>query len=468
MQTIESVSELATEIIVVHRDDENTKIKALLEEIAEKEKVRTLSHTWEGDNASAKNAGLDTANCAWILALEPGEVLSEETRKELQIFLAGKIARNPYALFVQRPEAAGGISPEQQLAVRLLPAGGQFHYVGKIGEQIQSRDHGSFDLDYLPCTILQLPELQSTENKKERAKTDLEIGEEILTEDANNPRICNLFGEALQVFREFERAAQCYKRAIEHSEKGSTEMLEGYYNLLSVLEKIEGGKALRVPLCVEALESYPLDAQLLCAMGGYLQSEGKPDLALRSYQTAYQYGEVHPETWHLVDMAEVSAMCYSLSLQGCDKNDDACVVLEEASQTFPDSYRLKRQLLNLYLKQAKKEKSLTLLEEMPFNKKEREQLKKVVSGVIAISESDWEKGRDYLLESFNAGCRDPICLRWLSMTLVQLQELNEARPVLECWQKLDPTNGELVKMLAVIDAHKKPLQKGNTKVRTQT
>jgi hypothetical protein len=58
-------------------------------------------------------------------------------------------------------------------------------------------------------------------------------------------------------------------------------MLEGYYGLLTTFDGDPSQSDQQITACLEALEVYPLDAQLLVAMGGYMQNQNRLDLAAR-------------------------------------------------------------------------------------------------------------------------------------------------------------------------------------------
>jgi hypothetical protein len=56
----------------------------------------------------------------------------------------------------------------------------------------------------------------------------------------------------------------------------------------------------------------------------------------------------------------------------------------------------------------------------------------------------------YLNAGYSHGCRDPICLKWLSLCLLSAGEHDSARPILDEWKQLEPRNPEVDKLLAVI------------------
>jgi Flp pilus assembly protein TadD len=191
------------------------------------------------------------------------------------------------------------------------------------------------------------------------------------------------------------------------------------------------------------LETYPLDAQLLCALGGYLERNGRTDLATRSYETAYRFGQVTPETWHLQEIAPFVAARYSQALQLRGQDELAYQVLTETLERDPGSLQLHRQVLELHLKHGRTEDALAQLEKWPVQPRAMEPLRKAVRGASFAAQKDWPAARSHLQAAFTAGCRDVVCLRWLSRTLLSLGETGEAETVLRAWSEVTPDDVEL-------------------------
>jgi tetratricopeptide (TPR) repeat protein len=120
-------------------------------------------------------------------------------------------------------------------------------------------------------------------------------------------------------------------------------MLEAYLGLLRSLAA-DQPRMLQISTCLNALETFPLDAQLLLAMGDYLQAHKRLDLATRSFEAAFKFGKVNLETWHLADWHAMAAACYSLALESENRVEEAQRVLEEALAQHPRSPRLRRRL----------------------------------------------------------------------------------------------------------------------------
>ena len=86
-------------------------------------------------------------------------------------------------------------------------------------------------------------------------------------------------------------------------------MLEAFYGLLSTLDQLPKAQEKQIAFCQQALEIFPFDAQLLCAMGSYLERQGRIDLACRSFEAAARFGQVDPQTTHLIEIADIATVC---------------------------------------------------------------------------------------------------------------------------------------------------------------
>ena len=146
-------------------------------------------------------------------------------------------------------------------------------------------------------------------------------------------------GEAFSDLKEREKARQAFFQATREAPRGSTEMLDAYYGLLTTFDGQPEFQDQQLSAGLEALEIFPLDAQLLCAMGSYLQVQNRLDLAERSFDTAVKYGRVDLETWHLEEIAEMATVCLALTQQLTGRIEAARNLLLEALRRFLDSIR---------------------------------------------------------------------------------------------------------------------------------
>jgi len=157
-------------------------------------------------------------------------------------------------------------------------------------------------------------------------------------------------------------------------------MLEAYYGMLSTLDATPDASDTQVALVLEAIDTYPLDGQLLCALGGYLSQRSMWELAARAYQTASEFGQVNPELPHLARLSRRHHLVPGNVLLRTGLVADAVSLLEREFQAPSRSEWLRRQLLEVYVHQARLDAALTLLVGWPEHSALRETLRKAVRG----------------------------------------------------------------------------------------
>jgi tetratricopeptide (TPR) repeat protein len=439
-QTLDNIQPIADHIVIVDTGSQDDTIA-----VAEARGAQVSTFEWQDDFSSARNHCLAQTTGDWVLWLDAGETLQQREATAIRDFVNTQADSNKaYMLLIKQPRCQSDIAAEQVGRVRLVPRREEISFVGRIRESMTaSLENANIEIDGLPW-IIHRPACDADPNVKAlKAHRNLILGEREAREVGAQPRLLNCLGDALQNIGQGARAAQCFRESLAISQAGSTEMLEAYYGLLTSLETEVNAAAVQLSVCVEAVEAYPLDAQLLCAMGGYLQAQGRIDLACRSYQTSCQYGQVNPQVWHLENIAEVAASCYCLSLQVQEKDDEALDGLQQALEQHPASLRLRRQLMDLYVKLGRKDDALAQLALFPPDTPHREVLKSAVRGACLAAEKNWISAVAYLRAAHAAGCRDPLCLRWLTISLVATEEVDQAREVVLQWQEVDPSNPEI-------------------------
>ena len=91
-------------------------------------------------------------------------------------------------------------------------------------------------------------------------------------------------------------------------------MLEAYYGLLTCYACDPFLAHHQLSVCVEALDVFPVDTQLLLTLGNCLYTSNHVDTAVRAFDTAVRFGQVNPEVWHLCDIRKVAEMCLNAAL----------------------------------------------------------------------------------------------------------------------------------------------------------
>lgn len=338
-ETLASVREIASEIILLDTGSTDTTPEA-----AALGGARIVRHLWEDNFAAARNALLPHVRSPWILWLDAGETLLPDDAILLQQFVQQYADDSQaYYLRVASPPAAGQIGGEQIARLRLHPNRPGLIFHGRVRESLQ-RSLGAFNIgaEHLPLTIQRGPLEHDPRVKADRAQRNIRLADLQITQRGPTAELLNCLGDAFQTLGDPARAIQHYRRAQELAPANSTEMLEAYYGLLTCLTGPDSA-AEQMQLCLAALEQFPLDAQLLCALGGYLQSTQRVELAIRSFSVAAEHGQVNSQLWHLPDIREIAICCLAQLLQQNNQPEAALLAVDQGLARYPHSLRLQSQ-----------------------------------------------------------------------------------------------------------------------------
>lgn len=418
---------------------------------------RTVELDESDDLAAAGNACLEQSKSDWILWLEAGETVAPEDARRLRQFVQREASpQTAYMLVVRTPPPHPQAEGEQVGEVRLFPRNPELRWTHRVRPSLLPHlESLSMTVDGLPERIDRGPEEHDAHRKQRLAERNVRLAEQEIEEQGTSARMLSCLGDAYQTLDDPARAASCYHRALAACEPASADYLEATYGLLATLENLPDQTELQMQLTLEALKTYPLDAQLLCAMGGYLQQRQRLELAARSYLTAYQYGRIRPDVWHVAEIHEIAAICGSLALQLNDQDEEAMQWLTDALKVHPDSDRIRRHVVGLHVKHGRARDALEVLRQTPHAIPNPEALRTAIRGASLATQQNWVPAEAYLRTAYNAGCRDPLCLRWYAITLFATNQLTLAPRVLDDWRALEPQNPEIVRyqeMLAEVAA----------------
>ena len=448
-ETIESVRPIADEIVVL---DTGSTDRTL--EIARELGAVVDGVVWNDDFAAARNRCRKLATGDWVLWLDAGERLAEGSAAELREFVDGQAdPGRAYMMLVETPSAA---SSEQIAQLRLVPNLPRLQFTGRVRETLlPSVEEAGMVVDGAPGRILRHARQHDPDRRERIARRDLEIvALASIDAEVPPPAILLATADAHAELGNLAEARDIFLSAIEAAEHGSTEMLEAYYGLLSVIDANSPGGDDPVTICLEALGIYPLDAQLLLAMGNYLQARRQFDLASRSFAAALQHGQIDPRTWHLCNLADITLDCLSLVLQVQGKDEEALSLLKEGLACDGDSIRLRRRLLELHTKLGHSDEAVELVRQFPEPPEGHGPLLDAVRGACMAATHNWTPALGCLQSAYVAGCRDPLCLRWLAVTLLSNGQIEAAEPVLREWHELEPTDPELLRYLEAFRQHR--------------
>lgn len=445
-ETLDSVRKIADEIILV-----DTGSTDHTRDVAAEYPTKFFSVAWTDSFSAARNHAAQLCVGDWILWLDAGERLSPEAAQGLRDFVDSQAQPGTaYMLVVRVPAQTGEIAGEQIGAIRLVPNDPALKFVGRVRESLtRSLSAAGITVEGLPFRIDRGTRELDPQVKSRRAKRNIQLAELELREQGPQPALLNCLGDAFHALGQDERAAHYYRQAISVAAPESSDMLAGYYGLVMALQSSDQGRTGQLNACAAALQVFPLDAQLLCASGGYLQSLGQLEMATKAYETAFRFGQVNPEVWHLDGIIEVAVSCYCQALQLQQKFDAAQQTLEAQLQNYPDSQRLRRQLLSLYVQQGNRKGALAQLEQLPPETPYREALETAVRGACLASSRNWCQAVAYLEAAYRQGSRDVICLQWYAVALLSTGEVQKALPILAQWRSIDPHHPELTRLLTL-------------------
>jgi tetratricopeptide (TPR) repeat protein len=437
--SLDSVRSLADEIVVLDTGSRDSTLR-----IARQKATRVVSHPWSDDFADARNGALAQTTGDWVLWLDAGETLSADAADALRKFIDHEAdEQTAYYLLIRTPAQGANIAGEQVARVRLHPRLEGLKFAGRIRESLQAAI-SSLGLKTvgLPHTLVRGSREHLPAIRQQRAERNLRLAKLAMEESGVTPFLLNCAGEALQILGDCAGSAKFHREALDQGVPGSSDMLEAYYGLLTALEGEPDGRDAQLQLCMRALEVFPLDAQLLCAIGGYLQSKEHVELASRAYQLSAQHGQVNLEIWHLEGLQEIATNCYALTLQLLGRDEEAVQLLSEQLLANPQARRLRRQLLELHVRHARRDEALQVVNAMP-RIGNHDALRNAVQGACLASEGNWVSAKTYLETAQRAGCREPLALRWLTHTYLALGNLDEAAATFDQWAQVDPLSHDL-------------------------
>ncbi len=455
-----SVHAIADEMVVL--DTGSTDRTVVLAEAAGATVVRV---PWADDFAQARNACLQHARGDWVLWLDGSERLEESSAEALRQFVDGEADRGRlYRVLVEIPPLDPAGSAEQAARIRLMPNDPDLHFTGRVAESLfPAAEQAAMDIDLAPGRILRHAVQHDPRRRMAKARRDLElVALEERTSGRLSPRLLVVRGDAYATLDCLEPARTAYRTAIAAAESGSTTMLDAFYGLLPTFDSDPACREEQLKTGLQAIEAFPLDAQLLFAMGNYLHMRGRLDLAHRSFEAALQFGQVDLDTWHLRELREVIAVGLSV-IQRLEGDEDAAqATLAGALTQSPHSLRVRRHLLDVLVRQGRESEAVQLAGELPLDAEQREPFEHAVRGACRAALQQWTPALGHLQSAYVAGCRDTICLRWLAVTLLSNGQFEAVRPVLAEWAELEPGSAELRSFLAALDSHAAPAEPAET------
>jgi len=353
-ESIESVRKIADEIVVLDTGsaDRTAELAAQL--------GATVHRTpWANDFSAARNHCLRFVTGCWVLWLDAGERVPARFAADLRSFLDEQANSSlAYSIWIESSPREESASAEQCLQVRLVPMRADIRFTGRVRETLtDSLRSAGLQTTEAPCRLVRHPRQHETQRLMAKARRDLALAnaEAELAGDWS-PRLLLAAGQAHGILGDQDQAREMLRRATITSPPRSAQRLEAYYVLLTTFDDDPDLHASQLSACLDSLEDFPFDVQLLLALGSYMLVRERLDLAIRAFEAAVRFGRITPAVWHLCEVREIAAVCLGLALQAAQRDDEACNVLESALAARPDSLRLLHQLHDIYRKLGSRRK----------------------------------------------------------------------------------------------------------------
>jgi tetratricopeptide (TPR) repeat protein len=438
--TLDSVRPIADEIVVADTGSSDRTI-----EIARAGADILVQIEWQDSYSAARNECLRHICGDWVLWLDAAETIEDTAAQQLRHFIDETAEDNKaYLLFVQRPAAGVTVCADQIGQLRLVPNRPDLQFIGRVREQIlPAVIAAKMGVDAIDCSIQRDRPAEDVEQQRASARRMLNLANLAIAEEGDRANPLLARAEALSQLGREKDAACAYRRAIQAANRGSSEMLEAYYGLLTAIDSNPAAAEDQIAICLEALKIYPLDAQLLCGMGSYLLRAQRLDLAARSYEVAVKHGKVVPSVWHLKELTDVAVTCWSLVLQLMGNERRAEEVLQDALTERPESSPLRRQLIGLYVKVGREGEALAQCRMLPDDFPQRAEMPTVVRGAVLAAAKKSAAALGPLRTAYQAGCRDSLCLRWLAAAHLALGNVADVELVAAEWARYEPGNLEI-------------------------
>ena len=211
-----------------------------------------------------------------MLWLDASEQLDPKSAKEIRAQIdASPNQPSAFLMMVQLPPAAGQIDGEQIGKPRLWPTRSRMKFVGKVREQmIPNLADAGLKEELTTWRIQRSARDVDLAVKAAKANRDLRLAELESLASSDRPELNLVRGEAWMALGDPLKAAGWFRQVIDDSPRGSTTQLEAFYGLLTTFDSRPGSADQQVATCVEALDVFPLDAQLLARWAATCRTRG--------------------------------------------------------------------------------------------------------------------------------------------------------------------------------------------------
>ncbi len=439
--TLRSLQDVAGEVIVVQTLQAAQQTASLLGN-----GWRVISCPWEEDFSAVRNAALEQVEGEWILWLEAGEVLVHG--EMMETFLHSADARCAYLVWTHEPPGHPDLGGQRRAGLRLWAARAGLRYQGRVCETpLEDMAAAEMELALAPLQLIHTGP-RSPQFRKDEALLILGLLRQELPHAPRwrMPQLLNTLGDMQLLANQPQGAQHSYRQALHLATPGTTDRLESYLGLIASTGPDQMAQLLGT--IVQALEEFPRDAQLLCAAGGALGSQGQWQQAAESFRLAARVGQVNPQVWHPANMTEFALHSQAMALLRCGQAEQALQVLEEACHMPGATPLMWWDWMETLLHQGETARALELADQLPSVwGHSAPTLHTMIQGVQAALDQKWSQAQRLLQQALDQGCRCPLGFRYLVLALLNQGRSEAALQVLQQWMQVQPYREDVPMML---------------------
>lgn len=285
---LESVRGVVDEIIVVDTGSTDRTVA-----IAESLGARVLHFPWIGDFAAARNVGVDSATCEWILVLDADEKLHTDDRHRLKEICSDPDVEAYSMLHVNLIDAGGVVESENSYDVTLWRHRPEYRYEGMMHEQIVVsilKHRPGAQVEYChDIRVIHYGYMQQAVRSHKKAERNLALARRLVAEHPDDVFYRFNLGLELQRIGELEAAVAEYERVragLSFWPLWASKMFKSLAACLLVLKRYDEAEA----VSRHGLAIYPGFTDLVYLQGTIAQEQGRYARAVGCYQRCIAMG----------------------------------------------------------------------------------------------------------------------------------------------------------------------------------
>jgi tetratricopeptide (TPR) repeat protein len=382
----------------------------------------------------------------WLVWMNPGDKFDKATLTEFELFTENELNRDSiYMMVLHRLYRNDGVRhdfDEENIDARLMPLNKGVRYQGRVKASLLSRNATlMMKISAAPGRFIVPSKQNDPARTKKRAERNLQLLDKIENEgNVVADDLLTFRSESLLTLKNYAAARRTLLQLIVSTTRSDLR-LAAYYDLWETIAHAPIPDAEVTNILTQAIDRYPVDMQLLTFLGSHMQRIGKHDLAIRSFETAVKHGRISLDVWHRLRIREIAVTSLALTLRLQNKNREAIRVLETNIDLIDDRTEFSRHLIDLYIAENLELKASELAATI-WGDHDLDLIRMVLTGACQAKAGNWKEAVHPLETAYFKGCRDILCLRWYSLTLLSLGQFPQAVAVLEQWLALEPDNSE--------------------------